>query len=83
MTVSVTINKNEDPKIHLITTTNCNCGSGFEQWAHVDKNADSKVHSTATTNCNGGSGLQQWTSVEQYMFTALLIYIPYNHQLYS
>lgn len=68
MTVSVTICKNEYPKVHLISTTNCNCGSGLKQWVSVDKNADSKVHSTATTNCNGGSGLQQWTSVEQYMF---------------
>lgn len=68
MTVSVPINKNEDQKVLLIATTNCNCSSGLKQWASVDKNADSKVHSTATTNCNGGSGLQQWTSVEQYMF---------------
>lgn len=68
MTVSVTICKNEDPKIHLIATTNCNGGSGLKQWASVDKNADSKVHSTATTNCNGGSDLQQCTGVAQYMF---------------
>lgn len=68
MTVSVTICKNEDPKVLLIVTTNCNGGSGLKQWASVDKNADSKVHSTATTNCNASSGLQQWTSVEQYMF---------------
>lgn len=76
-------------RVHLITTTNCNCDSGLKQWPSVDKNADSKVHSTATTNCNVGSGLQQCTGVEQYVFailkifTALLIYIPYNHQLYS